>query len=431
MSAGFALVILSQLAACGGGGSGSTASSPPSTQEGEPGGIPTPKKDPVEIVLYHTGWQVEGIMQVFGDKIKQKFPHVTLTVIGANEKLEKLTTSGMPIDLIMSSVGLTSEVIKYGYQHDISDLIKMYKLDLEQFEPTTIQYQKQLAGGGIYGLPANSTTLTLFYNKDLFDQFGVPYPEDSMTWDETFELAKRMTRSESSTQYFGYQNSFIHVLRLNQLTVPFIDLKTNKVQFGDAKYKTFFDTILKFTQIDGYETSSHFMDVNSFAKNKNVAMMAQLIGAAPSYTKDGVNWDAVSLPTFKEAPGVGPQSYPSYTFMASTSKHKEQAFEIMAYLASDEMQTHVVKNGYLSVVNNPEVNKHFGEDVPELKGKNLKAFMPAKYAESTAFSPYYSLAEKQASEVAKAVIDSKKDLNTALREAEERANKNIEAEMKK
>lgn len=47
-------------------------------------------------------------------------------------------------------------------------------------------------------------TEAVFYNKDLFDKFGIDYPTDNMTWDEMYELSKNMTRSDGDIQYYGY-----------------------------------------------------------------------------------------------------------------------------------------------------------------------------------------------------------------------------------
>ena len=46
----------------------------------------------------------------------------------------------------------------------------------------------------------------LYFNKDLFDKAGVPYPSADMTWDEYEELAKKMTSGEGSAKVYGTHN---------------------------------------------------------------------------------------------------------------------------------------------------------------------------------------------------------------------------------
>jgi ABC-type glycerol-3-phosphate transport system substrate-binding protein len=59
--------------------------------------------------------------------------------------------------------------------------------------------------GRQYSYPANCGVDILIYNKAIFDEMGVPYPQPDMTWDETFALAQRVTRPRTATQdlYFG------------------------------------------------------------------------------------------------------------------------------------------------------------------------------------------------------------------------------------
>lgn len=47
-----------------------------------------------------------------------------------------------------------------------------------------------------YGLPTRCTCWVLYYNKDLFDEAGIAYPEQ-MTWDEYASLAKQLTNDKT------------------------------------------------------------------------------------------------------------------------------------------------------------------------------------------------------------------------------------------
>lgn len=60
--------------------------------------------------------------------------------------------------------------------------------------------------GSSYTLPFRKDWYVLYYNKDLFDKAGVPYPSDDMTWDEFEELAKKMTSGEGSAKVYGSHN---------------------------------------------------------------------------------------------------------------------------------------------------------------------------------------------------------------------------------
>jgi multiple sugar transport system substrate-binding protein len=52
--------------------------------------------------------------------------------------------------------------------------------------------------GEQYGLPKYHGALALYYNKDLFDQYGVDYPEGSWDHDDYLEAMKRLTHDRDS-----------------------------------------------------------------------------------------------------------------------------------------------------------------------------------------------------------------------------------------
>jgi len=49
-------------------------------------------------------------------------------------------------------------------------------------------------GGKLYGLPETFSPVVLYYNKDLFDEAKVPYPDENWGWEEFLAAAKRLTR---------------------------------------------------------------------------------------------------------------------------------------------------------------------------------------------------------------------------------------------
>ena len=59
--------------------------------------------------------------------------------------------------------------------------------------------------GRLIGLTGNGGIYGLFYNKEVFDLFGVPYPTDNMTWDDIIDLAKKTTGTRDGNQYVGLE----------------------------------------------------------------------------------------------------------------------------------------------------------------------------------------------------------------------------------
>lgn len=427
-------VIIGLLAAVASACSGASTGGNKTAGTSDSGKAPEVKtKEPVDLVFYQTssGWTEAMFMEQYGDAIKAKFPHMNIKFI-PSAKTADLVATGTTIDVLFSSVGhIHAHLIANNLQYDMTDLIKKNNYDLSKLEPSTVDLMKKIANGGMYGLPVTNAVSVLSYNKDLFDKFGVSYPKDGMTWDETYELAKRMTRLEGGVQYRGFVSSVDHIAQTNQLSAGYVDPKTDKALFNtNANWKKIVDNLARFYKIPGNEVDSKtgvlLAQVDAFRKDMTVAMMAHLL--IPDKTDAIKNWDMVKLPEFNELPGVGSQPYPTYFDITTMSKHKDDAFEAIAYLTSEEFQLKLAKRGDLPVLKSQAVRNAFGQEVEHLKGKNIKARLPEKLAEPMAMTTYDTQAKVRWVGNMNQMITgtSKDDVNTLLRKATEETDKDIE-----
>ena len=65
--------------------------------------------------------------------------------------------------------------------------------------------------GKIYGLPSGTQTMVMYYNKKMFDEAGIAYPQDGWTWDEFLEDAKALTKADGSVYGFGLSSSYFQL----------------------------------------------------------------------------------------------------------------------------------------------------------------------------------------------------------------------------
>ncbi|TNJ61891.1 extracellular solute-binding protein [Paenibacillus hemerocallicola] len=433
MAALASLVIVS---ACGSGeqGSGSKDAQNPAP--------PKAAAEPVELVFFHAGgdWNQEGyFMKEYGDAIKAKFPHVTPKFVSTTSgSLEKLVAAGQPLDIIVSSVGTAfTSVFPAGLQTDLDPYVKKHQFDLNRFEPTSIDMMRQMGEGKLFGLPLYTAPAPIYYNKDIFDKFGVAYPKDGLTWDELYEIAKKLTRKEGGQLYHGLAISPSHYLMRHQTSLKLVDPSTFKVTLTTDQTKLAMENLLRFYQLPGYEPNATKLGVSGqrqlFQKDHTAAMWLPFSTMHTAEELAGMNWDVAAVPTWKDMPGVGAQVYPYHLYLASSGKHKDQSFEIIQYLLSDEFQLGKSKQAlFVSLLKSDAIRSAFGQDAPMYKGKNIKAMLPGKPASPSPQSKYYSAStSRMATTVVQDVVLKAKDLNTALREAEETIVKQIEADKNK
>jgi multiple sugar transport system substrate-binding protein len=385
----------------------------------------------ITLSLYNLGGiSQEKFNEIIGGPVKKKFPNVTLTLVnsgGANSPENLLSTDSFPDIVYVATQASIPRYLEMGVFEDLNPQIKKYAMDLSRFEANGVQMVRKLSGNDkMYALPFYRNPFALYYNKDLFDKFAVPYPADGMKWEDVIELSRKIGRTHDGKRYRG-MDVVGSIIRDNQLSLPVVDPSTNKALVNSDGWKRFF-TMFR----DIFSISQNIKDVDvswqAFVKNQDIAMLAwpNLTGVIGEAT---FAWDVTTLPVFSEKPRTNSEAFSTIS-VSSTSKNKEAAFQLVSYLLTEEMQTLFSRTGLASVLNDKKINEQFGLESPYLKDKNRLAFVKLEPAVSSLTTSYDLDVIAILNKKYKDVIVGKKDVNTALREAEEEANKFI-AEHKK
>lgn len=373
------------------------------------------------------------------EHVRKKFPNYKIKYVkpGSMTVPDMITTNNVPDIFLFALPEMQKNLFPNGLQYDLTELIKKHKVDLNRFEPGLLQTYRDVSGEGkLVGLPESTNPHVMFYNKDIYDKFGVPYPKNGMTWDEAYEMSRKLTNFQEGVQYKGITLFFRTVLANNADSLPLIDAKTERASVNTAQWKKQFDNLKRFYELNGMLTgykagSDGGTELTSFYTDKN---MAAIVSPFSAYTRDGmkdINWDMVSAPVLPEQKGVGLQVEPRAIFISNTSKVKEQAFHVLMHILSDEVELANSKAGKTTSLNNDSIIKSFASEIDLLKGKNTSAVFFNKVAPSPQVPELSTNAGNLLSKEFDAVIQGKKDVNTALRNAEETINKAIEEEIAK
>ncbi|MNZ70902.1 Bacterial extracellular solute-binding protein [compost metagenome] len=126
-----------------------------------------------------------------------------------------------------------------------------------------IDILRQRGRGKLYGLPPYFNNQALFYNKDLFDKYNIPYPTDGMTWEEVLQLAKRFPIDDGVSGL--YTRSLGDLLSNMEQTknLEKINAKDMKVTMNSDSYKELIETILDANKSQALNVFFH----DGFAKN--------------------------------------------------------------------------------------------------------------------------------------------------------------------
>ncbi|MFK7692153.1 ABC transporter substrate-binding protein [Paenibacillus sp. HJGM_3] len=366
--------------------------------------------------------------ETIDELVRKKFPQVTLKIIksGKGTTIDEVTASGEIPDIISMSLGGLSKLKDLQLLSDLTPFIQSYKFDLNRLAPGVVDVVKSYSDNGAFlVMPFELNNNALFYNKTIFDKFGVPYPKDGMTWEELFELTKRLVRTEGGVQYNGFHYNFLNMVYKNQLGLTFVDPKTNKATINNDQWARWLKVMTAFYSIPGNQPPVD--EKTAFLKNQTLAMrtgpnyITELAAAGAS----GLNWDLVSLPHFSGMEASSQMNAPFYA-IPPTSKNKDAAFQVISYLLSDEVGIALARQGRIPILKSETVRSEYGKGIPGLENKNLAALFKDTIAKPVPFTPYDGIAKSIFNRDALTpMLSGGVDVNTVLRKAEDEANRQI------
>jgi multiple sugar transport system substrate-binding protein len=76
---------------------------------------------------------------------------------------------------------------------DLTPYIEGESYDLGQLDDNAVK-DFTTADGKQFGLPRDLNVIALYYNKKMFDEAGIPYPDDTWDWDKLVEVGKQLTK---------------------------------------------------------------------------------------------------------------------------------------------------------------------------------------------------------------------------------------------
>ena len=111
-----------------------------------------------------------------------------------NQKIQIELGAGTAPDLWLCDSIFLMEFAERGVLEELTDI---WNTRMDSKEYVGIESLKDPAGR-IWGIPKEIQVTGLYYNKDIFDRFGVKYPDETWTWDTIAESAKFLTKDTNS-----------------------------------------------------------------------------------------------------------------------------------------------------------------------------------------------------------------------------------------
>ncbi|MCT1398519.1 extracellular solute-binding protein [Paenibacillus sp. p3-SID867] len=344
-------------------------------------------------------WGQEAFDKLFKD-IDEKLPNISLELVDSQaqlEPLQELNAKQIVPDIIFANWGIDA-LRELDMIEPLDGLIESHEFDLSGIDPSIIAYWRLVdSEGRLLGMPTASDNYALFYNKEVFDLFGVPYPTEDLTWDAMVDLAKKLTGERDGIQYHGLEMGpgfagTEALVPLKQLNVNLTDPETGEVLITKEPAVTkYLELMKKFYSIPGIYSDDPEVRKDYSFQNKNVAMIVSW----PGYIKWGIgdpeiakHIQAVPVPVWPELPNIAPASFSHPFIINKHSEHKDEAFQVLAEYVSPEHQTKLARIGDRPVLTDPKVSEEFGAELEVYEGMDISAFFSREPAIPTTISKW-------------------------------------------
>ncbi len=266
--------------------------------------------------------------------IKVDFMHIPQNYF---QKIHLLFASNTAPDVIFVNNQYLPIYINAGVLEDLSG----YDFEFDKF------YDKSLKAlsrdDKIYAVPRDVSNLVIYYNKDLFDKYNVPYPKKGWTFDEFLLTAQKLTHRPEVFGVSFEDEPLFYLPYLTSMGVnDFSDFNDEKMQKGLRFYA---DLRNKYHVAPKKEESASATMAQMFLQGR-LGMHLSGRWLVPKYRQEAkFDWDVVEFPKGEKGSVVPLDS--SGWAVAKSSKHKQESVRLIKYLSSKESLEKFTKSGLI------------------------------------------------------------------------------------
>jgi len=360
----------------------------------------------------------DGIKVIY-EPIADDYPRYILNSLSA----------GTAADLFYMDIFWAKNVIKTGTVEPLDNyLLKSDILSKEDIIPSLLE--GFTVDGKLYGIPKDFNSLALFYNKDLFDIAGVPYPNSEDTWKTLKNKLNKVVEVDEEFIGMALQPEFARMGALAYANgwEPFAGDKTDLM---DPKFK---EAFLWYTSLKEKGLGRMPADIGqgwgggAFATGTTATCLegAWIIGFLRDQAPN-LNYGATLLPKSPETGKRGNFIFTVAWGMNANSSNKEAAFKVLEALTSPEAQQWVLERGLAipsrkSLVNNP----YFEKETKEAQANKI-VFMGASdgYVKPYSFREYGGEWMDPINDALNEVLSGQTGVDEALKKAQETLNQDV------
>ncbi|MEG0319546.1 MAG: sugar ABC transporter substrate-binding protein [Cellulosilyticaceae bacterium] len=276
-------------------------------------------------------------------------------------KLSIMLNGGSDVDAFyIKQADTTLSFHNKGQLADLSEYVKRDNIDLAQYNGLAENF---IFEDKIVGLPHRSDYYVLYYNKDIFDAAGLPYPSNDMTWQEFEETAKKLTTGEGADKNYG---AFLHTWNACVQNWAVAEGDRTIITDDYSFFKPYYEMAIRMQNED-----KSIMDFAT-AKTANihysgpflsgdVGMMPMgtwFMGTIISKINEGesdINWGVATIPHADSIATGNTVGATTPVAINNASKKKDAAWEYVKFVSGPQVADMIANTGGIPAISNEEI----------------------------------------------------------------------------
>lgn len=298
---------------------------------------------------------IGSFLKTLEEAFEAEYPNVDLNITAYPEgnygvKLDTAIAAGKAPDLVLV---FGPEQMRAGLLLPLDDMVAENDIDLSSYVPALVTPGDEFSCAyedNLYCLGSYAGSVQMLYNKDMFDDAGIPYPAawPPMTPDEFVDIACQLTDATTGT-WGGAASDPLAYVPFDMMFSP--DGRTAEGYVNGPDFVHQFEVLAS-----GYEQgclpSSNILDPweqgRDFFASGELAMVITDFQDLDKVDNAGINWGSTGVPTPE---GVTPYFFvwtDSVGVMAD-SEHPDEAMDFIAFLTTEGQQIRYEVSGDIPI----------------------------------------------------------------------------------
>ncbi|MDR2535468.1 MAG: sugar ABC transporter substrate-binding protein [Treponema sp.] len=300
------------------------------------------------VTLKVAGWDMMDsvVYKTLIDAFKKAHPNINVEMVDIpsadyTQKLQVMLNGGSDVDILWIKDGDTTKGhANRGQLADLSAYIQRDGIDLKGFNGLAERFN---LGGKMVALPVSTGYYILYYNKDIFDKAGVPYPSNDMTWSQYEQLCAQLTSGSGTDKVYG---GFLHTWNACVQNWGVQDGKNTIMATDYSFFKPYYEMALRL------QTAGYIWDYGSLRTsgvNYGSAFLQGNVATLPMGTwfyttiitrinnqEANIRWGIAALPHPEGVPAGWTVGSVTPLAINQASKNKDAAWEFVKFATGEE-----------------------------------------------------------------------------------------------